>query len=105
VPRTPVILAASVGALLLMVVWTPLLFWWNTPHPDMTATGMNVVGALYMPLIAWGPSSLRSPSPTPCDDVRQLRRIGCITEATVLAWFADDLERVSYKYRSASVAL
>lgn len=51
----PVIVAASVGAVVLILLWTQLLFWWNTPHPDMTPTGANVVGLLYLPLVAWGP--------------------------------------------------
>ena len=55
IPPNPVIIAASVGACLLMVLWTPLLLWWHTPHPDMTAAGANVVGLLYLPLVAWGP--------------------------------------------------
>lgn len=55
IPKTPVIFAASMGAILLMVLWTPLLFWWNTAHPEMTTTGNNVVGILYLPLVIWGP--------------------------------------------------
>lgn len=51
----PVIIVASLGASLLIVLWTPLLLWWNTPHPDMTAAGANIVGLLYLPLVAWGP--------------------------------------------------
>lgn len=51
----PVIITASVGASLLIVLWTPLLLWWNTPHPDMTVAGANIVGLLYLPLVAWGP--------------------------------------------------
>ena len=55
IPKTPVIIAASLGAIMLMVLWTPLLLWWSIPHPDMTTTGMHVVGVLYVPLVAWGP--------------------------------------------------
>jgi hypothetical protein len=55
IPKTPVIIAASAGAIVLMVLWTPLLFWWSIPHPDMTTMGMNVVGILYLPLVIWGP--------------------------------------------------
>lgn len=50
-----VVVAASAGAVALILLWTQLLFWWSTPHPDMTATGANVVGWLYLPLVAWGP--------------------------------------------------
>ncbi|SDO21042.1 hypothetical protein [Geodermatophilus sp. DSM 45219] len=50
-----VIVAASAGAVALILLWTELLFWWDTPHPDMTPAGANVVGLLYLPLVAWGP--------------------------------------------------
>lgn len=55
IPTRPVVWTASVGAVLLTLLWTQLLFWWAIPHPDMTATGANVVGLLYLPLVAWGP--------------------------------------------------
>ena len=55
VPAKPVVLAASTGAVLLILLWTQLLFWWSSPHPDMTADGAFVVGLLYLPLVAWGP--------------------------------------------------
>ena len=55
VPARPVVVTASVGAVLLTLLWTQLLFWWAIPHPDMTAMGANVVGWLYLPLVAWGP--------------------------------------------------
>lgn len=55
IPTRPVVLAASAGAAILILLWTPLLLWWNTPHPDITTTGADVVGLLYLPLVAWGP--------------------------------------------------
>lgn len=55
IPAKPVVVTASVGAALLTLLWTQLLFWWHTPHPDMTAAGTNVVGLLYLPMVAWGP--------------------------------------------------
>lgn len=54
-PKRAVIAAASAGAVGLVLLWTPLVLWWNTPHPDMTPAGANVVGLLYLPLVAWGP--------------------------------------------------
>lgn len=51
----PVVVAASAGALVLTVLWAQLLFWWHIPHPDMASTGANLVGFLYLPLVAWGP--------------------------------------------------
>jgi hypothetical protein len=38
----PLISTALPGAVLLTFLWTQLLFWWGTPHPDMTAAGANV---------------------------------------------------------------
>ncbi len=55
IPARPVAIAASAGAVILILLWTQLLLWWNTPHPDMTTTGVDVVGFLYLPLVAWGP--------------------------------------------------
>lgn len=48
-------ISAAVGATLLIVLWTPFLFWWNLDHSDMTPTGATVVGFIYLPLVAWGP--------------------------------------------------
>ena len=53
-PRLAVV-AAGVGAVLLLALWTPLLWWWTLPHHDMTPAGAAVVGLLYLPLVAWGP--------------------------------------------------
>lgn len=55
VPAKPVVISAAVGATLLVVLWTPFLFWWNLDHSDMTPTGATVVGFIYLPLVAWGP--------------------------------------------------
>ncbi|MFG2570084.1 hypothetical protein ACGFR6_32240 [Streptomyces sp. NPDC048567] len=54
-PRLAVVVPAALGALVLTVLWTPLVAWWALPHPDLTANGSAVVGLLYLPLVAWGP--------------------------------------------------
>lgn len=46
---------ALTGALILFVLWTPFVFWWSFPHDDMTATGSDIVGGLYLPMVAWAP--------------------------------------------------
>lgn len=46
---------AYLGAAALTALWTPMLLWWHVPHDDMTATGADLVGLLYLPLVAWGP--------------------------------------------------
>lgn len=50
-----VVVPASIGAVILLALWTPLLFWWTFTHDDMTATGHIAVGFVYLPLVAWGP--------------------------------------------------
>lgn len=55
VPTRPVVVVASAGAAILLVMWTPLVLWWSFDHSDMTPTGTNVVGLLYLPLVAWAP--------------------------------------------------
>ena len=56
IPPRPVVLIAFVGAAILLVLWTPFLFWWNLDHSvDMTPSGANMVGLLYLPLVAWAP--------------------------------------------------
>lgn len=50
-----VVLAASVGAAVLLVMWTPLVTWWSIPHPELTDSGSTLVGLLYVPLVAWAP--------------------------------------------------
>lgn len=52
IPTTPVVAVALTGAVVLTLLWTPLLFWWSIPHPDMTESGANLVGFLYLPLVA-----------------------------------------------------
>ncbi|WP_427891692.1 hypothetical protein ACQHIV_03820 [Kribbella sp. GL6] len=46
---------AGLGAVALTVLWTPMAFWWAIPHTDMTNRGKNLVGFVYLPLVAWGP--------------------------------------------------
>lgn len=46
---------AVVGTLILAGLWTPFLFWWTIPHPDMTASGSFILGFLYLPLVLWAP--------------------------------------------------
>ena len=55
VPRWAAVVPAGVGAVLLLCLWTPLLWWWTLPHHEMTPTGATVVGVLYLPLVAWAP--------------------------------------------------
>ena len=55
IPPRPVVVIALLGATILFVLWTPLLLWWTFDHGDMTPTGRNVVGLLYLPLVAWAP--------------------------------------------------
>ena len=50
-----VVLTASVGAAVLIVMWTPLVAWWTIPHPGLTDLGTALVGVLYLPLVAWAP--------------------------------------------------
>ncbi|MFS0910806.1 hypothetical protein AB3M89_03365 [Microbacterium sp. 179-I 3D2 NHS] len=47
--------ASAAGAILLFILWTPLLGWWAVPHPDLTVDGSRMVGLLYLPLVAWAP--------------------------------------------------
>lgn len=54
-PARLVVASGSFGALILAVLWTPLLLWWNLPHDDMTESGAFVVGLLYLPMVAWVP--------------------------------------------------
>ncbi|MFH8382975.1 hypothetical protein ACH4E7_18805 [Kitasatospora sp. NPDC018058] len=53
-PRA-VVIAASLGAAGLIVLWTPFAAWWAVPHPNMTPLGHLTVGFLYLPAVAWGP--------------------------------------------------
>lgn len=52
---TVAVVAASIGVVVLLAMWTPFLLWWALDHDDMTATGHTVVGFLYLPLVAWAP--------------------------------------------------
>ncbi|WP_211216226.1 hypothetical protein [Longispora albida] len=47
--------AAWTGVVILAALWTPFVFWWAIPHPDMTPAGHVAVGFLYLPLIGWAP--------------------------------------------------
>ena len=55
VPPLAAVVPAGVGAVLLLALWTPLLWWWTLQHHDMTPAGATAVGFLYLPLVAWGP--------------------------------------------------
>lgn len=55
VPVPAAVLPALAGAAILTVLWTPMVFWWELPHPDMTEAGSFVVGLLYLPQVLWGP--------------------------------------------------
>lgn len=51
------------------------------PYPDMTTIGADVVGLLYLPLVAWAHSSPRSPPPTPGDATQQQWSIGPVSRS------------------------
>ncbi|MFE6054290.1 hypothetical protein ACFQ6N_26355 [Kitasatospora sp. NPDC056446] len=53
-PRA-VVLAASLGAAALALLWTPFVAWWALPGTDMTPRGHVLVGFLYLPAVAWAP--------------------------------------------------
>ncbi|MGI8810614.1 MAG: hypothetical protein ACR2KK_22750 [Acidimicrobiales bacterium] len=55
VRRQPVVVVAAVGATILVVLWTPFLFWWSLDQSEFTALGATLVGFLYLPLVLWGP--------------------------------------------------
>lgn len=46
---------AAIGAAALTLTWANVPWWWTYPHEAMTPTGNLVVGALYQPLVLWGP--------------------------------------------------
>jgi hypothetical protein len=50
-----VVRIAAAGAVILIALWTQLLFWWAIPHHGMTTMGSDVLGVIYLPLVAWGP--------------------------------------------------
>ncbi|GAB7182973.1 hypothetical protein ATKI12_2804 [Kitasatospora sp. Ki12] len=49
------VLAASLGAAGLALLWTPFAGWWAMPGTDMTPAGHFLVGFLYLPTVAWAP--------------------------------------------------
>lgn len=53
-PRIIVFLA-SIGAAILLALWTPFLAWWSISHPELTNLGSTLIGLLYLPLVAWAP--------------------------------------------------
>ncbi len=55
IPRRLVLGASWAGVAVLLVLWTPFLFWWTVPPGDMTPAGHLLVGFLYLPLVAWAP--------------------------------------------------
>lgn len=52
---TAAVVPASIGAVIVAMLWTPMLGWWMVPHTNMTETGHVVIGFLYLPLVAWAP--------------------------------------------------
>jgi hypothetical protein len=55
VPVRAAVLPALAGAAVLTALWTPMLFWWELPHTDMTDRGAFLVGFLYLPQVLWAP--------------------------------------------------
>ena len=55
IPSRAAVIPAATGVVVLAAMWTPLLFWWNVPHSDLTATGNVVVGLRYLPMVALAP--------------------------------------------------
>jgi len=55
IPPRAVVIAASIGAAILFVIWTPFVLWWNIDDGSLTATGHTAIGFLYLPLVAWAP--------------------------------------------------
>ncbi len=49
------VVPATLGTVVVGALWTPMLWWWSLPHPDMTETGAVVVGLLYLPMVLWAP--------------------------------------------------
>ncbi|QRX90581.1 hypothetical protein [Streptomyces noursei] len=50
-----VVVPAALGAVALTALWANVPWWWTYPHADMTPTGHLLVGALYQPMVLWGP--------------------------------------------------
>ncbi|MFB4316439.1 hypothetical protein [Actinomadura sp. 21ATH] len=55
IPARAVVVPSWIAVAAHALLWTPFLYWWQLPHPDMTGTGRFVVGFLYLPLVAWAP--------------------------------------------------
>ncbi|MFI2611575.1 hypothetical protein [Kitasatospora sp. NPDC018619] len=53
-PRA-VVLAASLGAVGLALLWTPFAVWWAMPGTDTTPLGHALVGFPYLPTVLWAP--------------------------------------------------
>ncbi|MET7299138.1 hypothetical protein [Embleya sp. NPDC005575] len=46
---------AYIGVVVLVLLWAQFLFWWLVPHDDMTESGADLLGVLYLPLVLWAP--------------------------------------------------
>lgn len=56
IPPRALITTAWLTVVALAAVWTALVgTWWLIPKEDMTPLGVDVVGLLYVPTVAWGP--------------------------------------------------
>lgn len=57
VPPRAAVIPAAIGAVLLTVLWTQLLWWWSIDreHGIPDPTWETMVGFLYLPMVAWGP--------------------------------------------------
>lgn len=55
IPTAAAVVPAAAGSAILLVLWTPFLFWWTFPDATMTPAGHTVIGFIYLPLVAWGP--------------------------------------------------
>ncbi|MEV5508888.1 hypothetical protein [Streptomyces orinoci] len=49
IPARAATITAAAGCAVLLLLWTPFLFWWHYPDTGMTPTGHTVVGFLYLP--------------------------------------------------------
>lgn len=49
------VVPAAAGAAALTALWAAMPLWWTYPHADMTPAGRLLVGAIYQPLVLWGP--------------------------------------------------
>ncbi|MFI6581724.1 hypothetical protein [Embleya sp. NPDC050493] len=46
---------AYTAVAVLVLLWAQFAFWWLVPHDDMTESGADLVGVLYLPLVLWAP--------------------------------------------------